>query len=161
MIPDPDDRTVKIPAEWRGGKFQLFGGGELPKFKDNAIVDLVFPTIYLREPEDVAKWTVEITLPFLPKGKELFVRVTLKNVPPAMLQRADEKDYRSGSPCRTTTDTGTDCDFGLQRSLGSCSRRRRTLAGANISKIQGNQGNKILGRGNFRVASATREFQAH
>jgi hypothetical protein len=100
MIPEPGDRTVKIPAEWRGGKWQLFGGGELPKLKDGAIVDLVFPAIYLAEPEDVERWTEEITLRFLPKGTELFVRITLKNVPPAMLQKTFEKDFQSGVPCR-------------------------------------------------------------
>lgn len=36
MIPDAGDRTVKIPAEWRGGKWQLFGGGEIPKLKEGA-----------------------------------------------------------------------------------------------------------------------------
>ena len=100
MIPEPGDRTVKIPAEWRGGKWQLFGGGELPKLKDGAIVDLVFPAIYLSEPEDIARWTEEITVPFLSRGTELFVRVTLSNVPRAMLDKTVEKNFKSGVPCR-------------------------------------------------------------
>ena len=100
MIREPGDRTVKIPAQWRGGKWQLFDGGELPKLKDGAIVDLVFPAIYLSDREDVAKWTAEITVPFLTRGTELFVRVTTRNVPRSLLDKTIEKDFKSGVPCR-------------------------------------------------------------
>ena len=100
MIPEPGDRTVKIPAMWRDGKWQLYGGGEFPKLKEGAIVDLVFPAIYLSDPKDISKWTAETTVLFLPRGKEVFVRVTLANVPPAMLDRTIEKDIKSGVPCR-------------------------------------------------------------
>jgi hypothetical protein len=95
MTSDQHEHTVKIPAQWRDGKWQLVGGGELPKLHDGAIVDIVFPANYLTDPEDTQRWTSEITVPFLPKSTELLIHVNSEMVPPDLLNKTVERRDRT------------------------------------------------------------------
>jgi hypothetical protein len=100
MNPDPIERTVKIQAQWSGGKWQLADGGEFPNLKDGAIVDLVLSAHYLADPKDVERWTEEITVHFLPRATELLIHVNAKKVPIALLERTVERRDGTGTPRR-------------------------------------------------------------
>lgn len=99
MIPDPHEQTVRIPAKWSNGQWQLFDGGALPELKDGSIVDLVFPARCLKHLDDIELWTQEVTLPFLPAGTPVYARVNAQKVPPPLLERL-AKNVRSN---RATT----------------------------------------------------------
>lgn len=96
MNPDLSHRTVKIPAEWRDGRWQVFGGGDLPQFDEGAVIDLVFPAFYLHDRDDIERWTQEQTVPFLPKGTELLLRISPERIPRHLLDQTIEVPDNAG-----------------------------------------------------------------
>ncbi len=96
MTPDSTERTVKIPVQWIDGQWQLVGGGKLPKLVSNACADLVMPAIFLADEDQRARWSEEITVPFLQKGTELFARVSLDNVPDFLRSKLEKMPHGFG-----------------------------------------------------------------
>lgn len=121
MIPDSSERTVKIPVQWIDGQWQLVGGGKLPELVCNACADLVMPAIFLADEDQRARWSEEITVPFLQKGTELFARVSLNKVPVNLQDKTESKPYVSGVPSRFVKIV-LDADLSLSLTLGKKGR---------------------------------------
>jgi len=98
MIPDPFERTVRIPVQWIDGQWQLIGGGKLPELKPNVCADLFMPALSLSNEEERARWTAGETVLFLDAGAELFAQVNRNRVPGGLSSHALEKDYKLGHP---------------------------------------------------------------
>ncbi len=98
MIPDPFERTVRIPVQWIDGQWQLIGGGKLPELKQNVCAELFMPAMYLANDEERARWTAGETVLFLEEGTELFAQVNRTRVPPNYSKFALEKNYKMGHP---------------------------------------------------------------
>ncbi|HBJ36158.1 MAG TPA: hypothetical protein DDZ51_15690 [Planctomycetaceae bacterium] len=98
MIPDPFERTVRIPVQWIDGQWQLIGGGKLPELQPNVCADLSMPAIALANDEERARWTSGETVPFLATGTELFAQVNRNRVPGNLSDHALEKNYKLGHP---------------------------------------------------------------
>lgn len=98
MIPDPFERTVRIPVQWIDGQWQLIGGGKMPELKPNVCADLFMPAMYLANDEERARWTAGETVVFLEKGTELFAQVNRNRVPGTLRNLALEKHYKMGHP---------------------------------------------------------------
>ena len=98
MIPDPFERTVRIPVQWIDGQWQLIGGGKLPELKLNVCAELFMPAMYLANDEERARWTVGETVPFLEEGIDLFAQVNRNRVPAVYSKFALEKNNKMGHP---------------------------------------------------------------
>jgi hypothetical protein len=98
MIPDPIERTIRIPVQWIDGQWQLFGGGKLPDIKPNMIADLLMPAFGLTKDEERLRWTAEETAPFLPSGSILFAQVSLNRVPKELRGKVLDKKHVAGFP---------------------------------------------------------------
>jgi len=98
VIPDPFERTVRIPVQWIDGQWQLIGGGKLPELQPNVCADLSMPAIALANDEERARWTSGETVPFLATGTELFAQVNRNRVPGNLSAHALEKNYKLGHP---------------------------------------------------------------
>lgn len=96
VIPDPSERTVRIPVQWIDGQWQLIGGGRLPEFQPNACAELFMPACALANDDEQARWTSGETVPFLPAGTELFARVNRERVPENLRDDVVEKNYKMG-----------------------------------------------------------------
>ncbi len=98
MIPDPSERTIRIPVQWIDGQWQLFGGGKLPDIKPNMIADLFMPAFALTNDEERSRWTAEETVPFLTSGSILFAQVSLNRVPTKLRDKVLDKKHVAGYP---------------------------------------------------------------
>lgn len=98
MIPDPFEKTVRIPVQWIDGQWQLIGGGKLPEMKPNVCAELFMPAIALSSDEGRARWTSGQTVQFLQAGTELFAQVNRNRVPANLRARALEKNCKMGHP---------------------------------------------------------------
>lgn len=98
MIPDPLERTVRIPVQWIDGQWQLIGGGKMPELKPNICADLFMPAMYLANDEERARWTAGETVLFLKNGTDLFAQVNRNRVPGTLTDYALEKDHKMGHP---------------------------------------------------------------
>ena len=98
MIPDPFERTVRIPVQWIDGQWQLIGGGKLPELKQNVCAELFMPAMYLANEEERARWTAGETVLFLEEGTDLFAQVNRTRVPPNYSKFALEKNSNMGQP---------------------------------------------------------------
>lgn len=98
MIPEPSERTVRIPVQWIDGHWQLMGGGKLPALTPNACAHLMLPSIFLANDEQRQRWVQEGDVDFLQAGTELFARVNLNNVPMDLRGKAEEKEHNTGVP---------------------------------------------------------------
>lgn len=98
MIPDPFERTVRIPVQWIDGQWQLIGGEKLPELKLNVCAELFMPAMYLANDEERARWTVGETVLFLEEGTDLFAQVNRNRVPAVYSKFALEKNYKMGHP---------------------------------------------------------------
>jgi hypothetical protein len=50
MIPEPSQKTVKIPAKVVGGRLQFLYGGPMPPLVDGTVLDIVVSQYSLRDP---------------------------------------------------------------------------------------------------------------
>lgn len=98
MIPDPFERTVRIPVQWIDGQWQLIGGGKMPELKLNICAELFMPAMYLANDEERARWTAGETVLFLEEGTNLFAQVNRNRVPADLCNYALEKNYKMGFP---------------------------------------------------------------
>jgi hypothetical protein len=98
IIPDPFERTVRIPVQWIDGQWQLIGGGRMPELKLNVCAELFMPAMYLANEEERARWTAGETVLFLEKGTDLFAQVNRTRVPSIYSKFALEKNYKMGQP---------------------------------------------------------------
>ena len=73
IIPDPYERTVRVPVKFVQGQPQPFYGGPWPPIKEGTIGDLILPAWAFEKPQDAILLSAPLTAPILPKGEELLV----------------------------------------------------------------------------------------
>ncbi len=74
-----DERTVEIPIIIRAGKVEFFYGGPLPMLKEGQVGSIEMPAFAFEKAADVARLSVEETLPILEIGTQLQVHVSPKD----------------------------------------------------------------------------------
>ncbi len=98
MIPDPFERTVRIPVQWIDGQWQLIGGGKLPEMNPNVCAELFMLAVALANDDERDRWTSGETVPFIQAGTVLFGQVNRNRVPANLRVHALEKNYKMGHP---------------------------------------------------------------
>lgn len=73
---DPVERTVEIPIIMREGKVEFYYGGPLPKLKDGQVGTIEMPAFAFENADDVARLSIEETVPILEIGTLLHVHVS-------------------------------------------------------------------------------------
>lgn len=73
FIPDPFERTVRVPVKFIQGAPQPFYGGPWPKIEEGTIGDLIVPAWAFEKPQDAVLLSAPLTAPILPRGDELLV----------------------------------------------------------------------------------------
>ena len=81
MIPDPLQRTVKIPIKIEDGHPCLYPKGSLPELKEGAIGDLVMPAYALLDQKDTEHYTEKTKSAFLPANTRLLAQINPDKVP--------------------------------------------------------------------------------
>lgn len=96
----PDDRgastiQLRVKVDSKGG-LKVLGHRSLPKLKEDAIIELRISTYSLLRESDVDEWLKETQVQLFPKGEELRVRISAKDVPEGLSQHVIEEPLISG-----------------------------------------------------------------
>lgn len=100
MIPDPLKRMVHLPVKLVEGGWKLIDGKPLPEIKNGTVGDLVIPSYSVCDDGIRQFWLAEKTVVLCKRDAQLWVRVSLKQVPKDLLPLCVEKKYPVGYPCR-------------------------------------------------------------
>ena len=86
-IPDPFERTVCLFVRITDGKCSMLDGSQLPKLKEGSLAELIIAPYAFENEEDLARFTEEYTVPFLPVGTVLWVRIKDDDALPPELKK--------------------------------------------------------------------------
>jgi hypothetical protein len=81
MIPDPYERTIRLPVKLDGTTWKLIDGRPLPAIEKESIGEIVLPAYALVEEEARNEWMSERTVIFLRSGTTLWAKIKPDNVP--------------------------------------------------------------------------------
>jgi hypothetical protein len=98
VIPEPHERTVRIPVQWIDGQWQLIGGGKLPEFRQNVCAELFMSAAGLTDEDERNQWTADEQVELLDTGTELFAQVNRNGVPLDLRRHLVEKQHNTGHP---------------------------------------------------------------
>jgi hypothetical protein len=74
---DPSKRVV-IPVVWREGRLEPFYGGELPKFRDGWVMDLVTEEDALENKGEINRFNIEHEVMILQKEATLYAVISMR-----------------------------------------------------------------------------------
>ena len=89
FIPDPYERTVKVPVMFVDGVPKPYFGGSWPAIKEGTIGELVLPAWSFVRPQDAVLLSAPLTAPILSKGEELLVALNASAHGDDLLQSRD------------------------------------------------------------------------
>lgn len=70
-LTDPTQRVV-VPVTIRGGQIVPFYGGEMPKFREGAVMDLITEEAAFLDPSEMERFNMEDVRKILPTGTEMY-----------------------------------------------------------------------------------------
>lgn len=74
-------KTVLVPTKIVNGNFYYLQGGELPKFRDGTIIDLIVPKDAIEDKTFLNKLESNDTAELLPKGLTVYASVSSSGIP--------------------------------------------------------------------------------
>lgn len=81
LIPDPLEKTVKIPVVFKSGKFLLLDSRELPEIKDGSVGCLELNEYAVLDKESVQELQAEADIQMIPSDKSVYFAVSFNMVP--------------------------------------------------------------------------------
>jgi hypothetical protein len=79
-LTDPTQRVV-IPVTLRGGQIVPFYGGEMPKLREGAVMDLITEEAAFLDPSELERFNKEDFPEILPKGNEMYAVIAHRHQP--------------------------------------------------------------------------------
>jgi hypothetical protein len=76
FVPDPAERTVRIPIEIRQGRVEFYFGGGLPKLREGALGELIVSAWAILDEKMRKKLLEDRSVPILKKGTSIYVQLS-------------------------------------------------------------------------------------